>query len=130
MSYLPGYLANRYDVSVKDSESRADRRCMKSTEQIMYSSVVGYQNVRMVRNGMALQRGKVHYALLPVWLIKTKWQKKDYLFAMNGQTGKFVGNLPVSKGRFWAWCGGLTAVCGILAYVLNIGGFFASIFGF
>ena len=130
MSYLPGYLADRYDVSVKDSESRADRRCMKSAEQIMYSSVVGYQNVRMVRNGMALQRGKVHYALLPVWLIKTKWQKKDYLFAMNGQTGKFVGNLPVSKGRFWAWCGGLTAVCGILAYVLNIGGFFASIFGF
>ena len=130
LAYLPGYLADRYDVSVGDSQGRADRRCMTTTEQIMRASVVGYQDVRMVRNGMNLKRGQVHYALLPVWLIKTKWNKKDYLFAMNGQTGKFVGNLPVSKGRFWAWCGGLTAACGILAYLLNIGGFFASIFGF
>lgn len=129
MAYLPGYLADRYDVSVKDSEGRADRRCMTTTERIMYSNVVGYQNVRMVRNGMTLQRGRVHYALLPVWLIKTKWNKKDYLFAMNGQTGKFVGNLPVSRGKFWGWCAGLTAACGILAYLLNIGGFFASLFG-
>ena len=129
MAYLPGYLADRYDVSIKDNEGRANRRCMKTTEQIMWSNVVGYQDVKMVRNDMHLKRGQVHYALLPVWVIKTKWNKKDYLFAMNGQTGKFVGNLPVSKGRFWGWCAGLTAVCGLVAFVLNIGGFFASLFG-
>ena len=43
--------------------------------------------------------GKVQYALLPVWILNTKWEGKDYLFAMNGQTGKLVGNLPVSTKR-------------------------------
>ena len=46
-----------------------------------------------------MKRGKVHYALLPVWMLNTKWERKDFLFAMNGQTGKLVGNLPVSTKR-------------------------------
>ena len=46
-----------------------------------------------------LKRGKVHYALLPVWILNTRWEGKDFLFAMNGQTGKLVGNLPVSTKR-------------------------------
>ena len=40
--------------------------------------------------------------MLPVWLLNTKWEGKDYLFAMNGQTGKLVGDLPVDRKRFWA----------------------------
>ena len=43
--------------------------------------------------------GDVKYALLPVWLLNTKWNGQDYHFAMNGQTGKFVGNLPIDKGK-------------------------------
>ena len=34
-------------------------------------------------------------------MLNTKWHGKDFLFAMNGQTGKLVGDLPVDKGRFW-----------------------------
>lgn len=28
---------------------------------------------------------------------------KPYFFAMNGQTGKFIGNLPISKGKLVAY---------------------------
>ena len=31
---------------------------------------------------------------MPVWMLHTTWNGKDYLFAMNGQTGKMVGDLP------------------------------------
>ena len=48
-----------------------------------------------------LKRGKVHYALLPVWMLHTKWNGKDFLFAMNGQTGRLVGDLPTDMGKFW-----------------------------
>lgn len=44
----------------------------------------------------------MNYALLPVWLLSTKWQDKSYVFAMNGQTGKFVGDLPLDKGKYWS----------------------------
>ena len=48
--------------------------------------------------------------LLPVWMLTTKWKDKDYLFAMNGQTGKLVGDLPTSWGKFWATFGIITGV--------------------
>ena len=44
---------------------------------------------------------KINYAFLPVWLLSTKWKNNNYLFAMNGQTGKLVGDLPMDKGKYW-----------------------------
>ena len=39
-----------------------------------------------------------HYALLPVWMLHTKWQgSKDYLFAMNGQTGSWWAICPLTS---------------------------------
>ncbi len=62
------------------------------------------------------------YALLPVWMLHTKWQNQDYLFAMNGQTGKLIGDLPVSKGKFAAWMAGISlplmALLTLLMYLL------------
>ena len=63
------------------------------------STVSGYTTCNETSRDIYLKRGKVHYALLPVWILNTKWEGKDFLFAMNGQTGKLVGNLPVSSKR-------------------------------
>ena len=69
-----------------------------------------------------IRRGKVHYAMLPVWMLSTKWKGENFLFAMNGQTGRLVGNLPVSKGKFWATfaiiAGALSAIGTALALML------------
>ena len=43
-----------------------------------------------------------------MWLLNTTWQGKKYIFAMNGQTGKFVGDLPVDKAASRRWFWGLT----------------------
>ena len=44
---------------------------------------------------------KTKYALLPAWVLTTRWNDKEWMFAMNAQTGKFTGNLPVNKGKYW-----------------------------
>ena len=103
-AYLPGYLADKYDVSVEDSRARADRRCEGSFVAAMEGTVEGYTSCSVREENIRLKRGKVQYALMPVWILNTKWEGKDYLFAMNGQTGKLVGNLPVSKkGNHHCW---------------------------
>ena len=38
--------------------------------------------------------GKVSYAMVPVWILTTRYNDKPYTFMMNGQTGKVVGSLP------------------------------------
>ena len=59
--------------------------------------MVGYTTCVAENADVRLTREKVEYAMMPVWVLHTKWKGKDYLFSMNGQTGKFVGDLPVDK---------------------------------
>mgnify|MGYP000937547057 CR=1 FL=1 len=98
-AYLPGFLADKYDVSVEDSRERADTRCAGSLLSALERTVSGYTTCNETSRDIHLKRGKVHYALLPVWILNTRWEGKDFLFAMNGQTGKLVGKLPVSTKR-------------------------------
>lgn len=108
-AYLPGYLADKYDVTIDDSRDRADTRCRETLAQALRDTVTGYGACVTEREDIALRRGKVHYALLPVWMLSTKWCGQDFLFAMNGQTGKLVGDLPTDRGRFWGMFAAIAA---------------------
>ena len=108
-AYLPGYLADKYDVTIDDSRDRTDTRCRETLAQALRDTVTGYGACVTEREDIALRRGKVHYALLPVWMLSTKWHGQDFLFAMNGQTGKLVGDLPTDRGRFWGMFAAIAA---------------------
>lgn len=95
LSYLPGFLADRYDVDYKETESRADLRMKNTTLDELRSTIIGYTSVLPEDEHVQLQPGNVSYALLPVWLLSTRYHDKTYLFAMNGQTGKMIAdNMP------------------------------------
>lgn len=102
-AYLSGYLADKYDVDEKSSVDRANQRIKKTTEEAFAKTCIGYTTVVPESTGVSLSNHKAQYALYPVWLLNVKWNDKRYTFAMNGQTGKFVGNLPMNKGAFWLW---------------------------
>ena len=118
-AYLAGYLADKYDVTAEQSIDRANKRIEVSTQDCFRSTVQGYPTVMPTRTIISLQNGTAKYALFPVWLLNTTWQGKKYTFAMNGQTGKLVGDLPMDKGAFWKWFVGLFAAVGALAYGLS-----------
>lgn len=125
-AYLVGYLADKYDVSAEQSIDRANRRVRKSTEQVFASTVSGYTSSVPEHTNIRLENGVAKYTLYPVWLLNTSWNGKKYTFAMNGQTGKFVGDLPVDKGKatglFFALAAGLSAAAyGILLLLWNMG---------
>lgn len=118
-AYLSGYLADRYDVSAKDSKDRANARIKRSMEQIMHGSVNGYATVHKEGGSVRTEKGSVKYALYPVWILNTSWKDKNYLFAMNGQTGKFVGDLPVDKSAYVLWHGLFTVIFAVLAFLIT-----------
>lgn len=109
-AYLSGYLADRYDVDAEKSIERANERIKRSTEEVFEGTVRGYTSVVPESKSIKLSGGKAKYALYPVWLLNTAYENKKYTFAMNGQTGKFVGNLPVDKKKYWLFFGAGTAV--------------------
>ena len=99
-AYLAGYLADRYDVDAVQSVDRANARVKKSVEELFKTTVSGYDAVRTENSTVRVKNGTAKYALYPVWLLNTTYQGKQYTFAMNGQTGRFVGDLPMDKKRY------------------------------
>jgi DNA-directed RNA polymerase subunit RPC12/RpoP len=102
-AYLPGFLADKYDVDAQECSKRANERIIASTEYSFASTITGYVTLEREFSKINVKKGDVRYALMPVWLLSTKWGGADHLFAMNGQTGKLIGDLPVDKGLYWGW---------------------------
>ncbi|MBQ7500574.1 MAG: hypothetical protein IJT91_06740 [Clostridia bacterium] len=153
-AYLSGFYADKYDVDEKQSEDRANERLRRSTIEILRGTVSGYTSVRhydrdtflgkMSRmdevadaddpfegsenssSGVKMLKGSVRYAFYPVYLLTTTYNGKAYTFAMNGQTGKFVGDLPVDKTKkyltFAGIFAGTTALATLLFHLLGLGG--------
>lgn len=110
-AYLAGYLADKYDLSSDERAERANARIKTGTEQRFSETVQGYDSVEPQSSAVRLHSGRARYALLPVWLMSTSWNGQTYTFAMNGQTGKFVGDLPLDKAAKTKWLLGITAAC-------------------
>ncbi len=121
-AYLAGYFADKYDVTSEMSVQRANERIKTATEQAFAATVTGYSSVLKDGGSISLRNSKASYALYPVWLLNTTWKGEKYTFAMNGQTGKFVGNLPMDKSAYrrtlWGLAAAIAAGVFLLTYLL------------
>ena len=116
-AYLSGYLADKYDITQEEAIPRASERMSNETEEA-FKETLNYDTVTTRERGVKIYNTTADYVLYPIWLMNTQWGDKTFTFAMNGQTGKIVGNLPVSKGK----AGGL----GVLVFAIIAAiGFFA-----
>ena len=96
-SYMAGFFADKFDVSVDECEKRAETRTINSTKKAMRDTVKGYSSVTEKSSDITLVTEDVKYTMLPVWMLNTKYNDKMYHFAINGQTGKVSGDLPIDK---------------------------------
>ena len=117
-AYFAGYYADKYDVDEKASIARANERIRHSTEEKFIRTVTGYSSVIPDGGNIQLVDGKTSYAMYPVWILNTTWNGERYLFAMNGQTGKFVGNLPVDKSLMKKYFLKMMGITTVIAYAL------------
>ncbi len=99
VAYLPGYITDRYDLDVQECNDRATRRVTSTALEEMEGTASGYMEINTSSHSEKVTWTHIAYALLPVWMLHTKWNGTDYLFAMNGQTGKLIGDLPIDKGK-------------------------------
>ncbi|HPF83758.1 MAG TPA: DNA helicase PriA [Bacilli bacterium] len=118
-AFLSGFLAEKYDVetdnAIKDAIDRADT----STVTEMKNSIIGYSTVNVSNKNINVKEEKHEYALLPVWMVNVKYNDKYYTFAMNGQTGEFVGNMPISKKKVFIYATAIFAICFIAIVLIS-----------
>ena len=99
MSYLSGFQAEKRDLEKKDVEQAVEQRMQEYSKQLLKNTMKGYTAVQIQHYGDIKELESWNYTLLPVWVITYKYNGKILPFAINGQTGKTYGSLPVSKGK-------------------------------
>ena len=81
----------------------------------------GYQQVIPQKKEMELNMKNWHFSLLPAWILTYAYKDKTYVFAVNGQSGKSFGDLPLSQGKVFSTAG---LISGIVFALLVLGGVF------
>jgi len=119
MGYLSGHLAESYDVDANQAGKRAMPRMRASVEKLMREQVRRYTRFDTTNMSSQSKNTRSTYVMLPVWILNADYAGKRYTFAMNGQTGKITGALPMSWGLFARYFAGIWAA---LSAVLFVGG--------
>lgn len=119
MGYLSGYLAEKYNYSSEELKKRAEKRVEQYIVREARETMLGYTTTMITEQNVRLRCQGASYTMLPVWLLNYRYRGKDYLFTLNGQTGKIVGKLPVSRGRMAVWFLGVTAAMYLLLTVIG-----------
>ncbi|MCM1027662.1 MAG: hypothetical protein NC432_14620 [Roseburia sp.] len=114
--YLSGFYGEKYNMESTELEGRAREKMTESADIILRESYAGYSTFRAVNREIRARNSETSYGLLPVWKYDYTYNGQSYPFYINGQTGKIVGETPVSKGKALAYAG-TVFVC-VLAILL------------
>lgn len=118
-SYLSGFLAEKYDLTedkvYKRAETRMNKAFLDSVEK-----TIKYSYVDIVDKNINIDKQTVEYALLPVWLLNINYKNKRYTFAMNGQTKKMIGNVPVDAKKVIVFSTIFFAITTLISFIINV----------
>ena len=109
-AYLAGYVAEKYNYDDKELFPRPKNKLSKYIESYIGSTMAQYTTVNYTDKQIDTQFKHAEYTLLPVWVVHYDYNKLEYTFAMNGQTGKVVGKPPISMAKVTAWFASISGV--------------------
>lgn len=112
MFYLSGYLSEKYDVLYNDAYTITKGRIDDDSKKYLLNKISGFDSKIIDSYNSDISMLNNDYVLLPVWVLNIKYKDRIYHFAMNGQTGKMVGEIPVDIKKLW------------LAIIINLVGIF------
>lgn len=108
-AFLSGFFADKFDVESKAGEERIRQRVSQTLTGEIKNTLSEYVTATSTEKRMDITGIRSKYVLLPIWMMHTKYKGQDYLFAMNGQTGKMCGTFPICPKRSAGWFVGIMA---------------------
>lgn len=97
-TYLTDYLVEKYDIESNETLDRAKTKAIETSIEVM-KTAVKHQNKNIDKQEITATKVKEDYIFLPFFMANIKRKGKIYTFAINGQTGKVVCDIPLSKKR-------------------------------
>ena len=121
--YAAGYLMEVPDETPEQCLSRAAQRARTSFEEDMKNDVKNEPKIdgidTVVADDTQVELDGAESCVLPVWLMHCTWNDNQMLFAVNGETGKCIGDLPISGMRRGSTVGITAVVFALLAFLVG-----------
>lgn len=119
--YLAGFSSEQYDIKKEEIEPVIKQRAGDYTKNLIHGSTDYAGHIEDEHDNTSYTVQDYAYVLLPSWVLTYLYKGKTYVFAVNGQTGKATGELPVNKFKL----GIVSAIMsGVVAALLLLGGRF------
>jgi len=115
--YLAGFFSEQYDVSKESVEPILKSRAERYTQAAIRESTKYSGGIEDEEDRTKYTVKNYNYILLPSWILTYLYKGKTYVFAVNGQTGKSSGELPVNKSKLAAVSAVLSAIVALLLFL-------------
>lgn len=100
IGYLSGFQAEKRDIEREEAQPGLLRETEEYAGRMLRESVQGYASVTGTDSRITTEEMDWEYVMVPVWTLTYRGENgKLYYFAMNGQTGKVSGVLPIDYPR-------------------------------
>lgn len=119
MPYLSGFFAEQYNINEEDIIPKIEEQVNKYTNSLIRDTMQNFTTVKDQVNNVNILSKEMNYTLLPAWILTYQYQDKTYVFAVNGQTGKSFGELPINNKKV---LGVSSAIFAITSLALLLGG--------
>ena len=120
MPYLQGFIAKKRDIERESLTGEIRDKMTGYARELFDRTVSGYNSVNDKNTLVRICSSHWEYSLMPIWILNYKHKDKNYVYAMNGHTGKVYGRIPISFKKlgilFGAVAAAVTAIATLIGY--------------
>lgn len=102
--YLLGFYSDIPDVDYNDAFKQASSRAAEVVKKEVLNLVDGYQKKVVYSKPHVINNGTPLLVMLPMWFMTYRYKNETYTAIVNGQTGKVVAGVPISKPKLILKC--------------------------
>ena len=118
--YMSGYEAERVNFAEDELRERVETKARGDSEELLDGTINGYTTCIPVHKDISLSKTKAYFALLPVWVYRYPFRGEEYIYYVNGQTGKVIGKTPTDLKTAILYSGTVFALTSAALGLLNL----------
>lgn len=122
--YMSGFEGEMSNFPETKLEERARKKAEHDSEMMLNDTITGYTTAVPIHKQIHVAKKEAHAALLPVWVYAYEFRGKEYIYYVNGQTGKVIGETPTDRRKAFLYSGTVFAAaalaCQCISWILEI----------
>ena len=112
--YMSGFEGEAANFSESQEEERVKNKVKENAESLLAETIAGYTTCVPLHKNIDMIKQKAQVALMPVWVYHYHFRGKEYVYHVNGQTGKVIGKTPTDRKKALVYSTAVAIMAGMM----------------